>query len=142
ALVAMAMKAGLDPATERHGWPRHDVIPFESEHRFMATLHHDHRGGAVIYLKGAPEQIMEMCSLQEREEGLEPLDRDYWRRQITDAAAFGKRTRAIAARRLGSPAAGLQWSDVEKDCTLTALVGMIDPPREEAIAAVKECHQA
>ncbi|MFZ5625516.1 MAG: cation-translocating P-type ATPase, partial [Gemmatimonadota bacterium] len=62
ALVVAACKAGLDPATEIEQRPRTDVIPFESEHRFMATLHHDHAGHGFVYLKGAPERVLELCA--------------------------------------------------------------------------------
>ena len=61
ALVAAGVKAGIDPEQERKNFPRVDVIPFEAEHRFMATLHHDHAGNSFIYLKGAPEVVLEVC---------------------------------------------------------------------------------
>ena len=142
ALVAMAMKAGLDPAIERSIHPRTDVIPFESEHRFMATLHRDHRGHGAIYLKGAPERVLDMCSVQRSAGRDRPLDPDYWRRQAVDCAARGMRLLFIAVKYVGEANRELRWSDVEEGCTLLALVGIIDPPREEAIAAVAECHAA
>ncbi|HBH35531.1 MAG TPA: carbonate dehydratase, partial [Gammaproteobacteria bacterium] len=58
ALLTLGIKAGLDPAFERETRPRSDVIPFESEHRFMATLHHDHSGHGFAYIKGAPERLL------------------------------------------------------------------------------------
>jgi magnesium-transporting ATPase (P-type) len=62
ALLALALKAGLDAGAERARWPRIDEVPFESEHGFMATLHHDHDSGvARIFLKGAPERVLERC---------------------------------------------------------------------------------
>jgi magnesium-transporting ATPase (P-type) len=64
ALLTLAFKAGLDPHYEAEALPRIDVIPFESEHRFMATLHHDHAGHALAFVKGAPERIIGMCSMQ------------------------------------------------------------------------------
>jgi magnesium-transporting ATPase (P-type) len=64
ALLTLALKAGLDDAFEREAVPRTDVIPFESEHRFMATLHHDHTAHGYIYLKGAPEVVLTMCAWQ------------------------------------------------------------------------------
>src|SRR5690606_8797089 len=91
ALLTFAVKAGLDVTAERSGMPRTDVIPFESEHRFMATMHHDHRGRAIIYMKGAPEVVMSKCALQMDHSGPVPIDVDYWRRQSTDLAARGMR---------------------------------------------------
>jgi len=61
ALLTLAMKVGIDPHFESEELLRIDVIPFESEHRFMATLHHDHSGHACVFLKGAPERVLEMC---------------------------------------------------------------------------------
>ena len=78
---------------ERAAWPRVDAIPFESEHRFMATLHHDHAGRRVIWVKGAPERVLEMCD-RERADGADrPLDPDYWRRGATDCAARAMRVK-------------------------------------------------
>src|SRR5690606_32184371 len=64
ALLTAAIKAGLDPAFESQSFPRTDLIPFDADHRFMATLHHSHTGDGFIYLKGAPERVIEMCAFQ------------------------------------------------------------------------------
>ena len=138
ALLALALKAGVDPDDERRALARTDAIPFESDHRFMATLHHDHLGRGFIYVKGAPERVIEMCDRQA--DGA--LDRDYWRRWATDTAARGLRVLAIAGRRADEGRTELDFADVESGLTLLALVGMMDPPREEAIAAVAACHSA
>ncbi|WP_457789285.1 cation-transporting P-type ATPase [Pseudomonas sp. PL-6] len=143
ALHTLALKAGLDAATLHAQLPRSDAIPFESEHRFMASLHHDHRGHGTIYLKGAPERVLEMCREQRGADGgSQPLDADYWRRQATDLAARGLRLLAIASRPADASQRSLSFADVEQDMCLLALVGIIDPPREEAIAAVAECQRA
>jgi len=62
ALLVAGLKAGLDTKIEAKQYPRTDLIPFESEHRFMATLHHSHMSEAFIFLKGAPERVLEMCT--------------------------------------------------------------------------------
>ncbi|MFB0936912.1 MAG: HAD-IC family P-type ATPase, partial [Propionivibrio sp.] len=62
ALLTLALKLGLDARFEAEALPRIDVIPFESEHRFMATLHHDHAGHAFAFVKGAPERVIGMCA--------------------------------------------------------------------------------
>ncbi len=143
ALVVFALKTGMDAAAEREALPRIDVIPFESEHRFMATLHHDHEGGGgVIYVKGAPERILDMCSRHWSGGQEKPLDPDYWRRWTTDTAARGLRLLAIAARRVDGSQRELRFADVEDGFVLLGLCGIIDPPREEAIAAVAQCHSA
>jgi magnesium-transporting ATPase (P-type) len=142
ALVALAVKTGLDQTADRAAMPRVDAIPFESEHRFMATLHHDHEGHSLIYVKGAPERILEMCNRQRTTAGDTALDPDYWRRWATDTAARGLRLLAVAAKRVPRAKTELRFEDVEHELVLLGLVGIIDPPREEAIAAVAQCHSA
>jgi magnesium-transporting ATPase (P-type) len=60
ALLTLAGKAGLDLIADQEHFHRVDSIPFESEHRFMATLHHDDHGHGLIYVKGAPERLRAM----------------------------------------------------------------------------------
>lgn len=143
ALLTLALKSGLDIQTLQAQLPRSDAIPFESEHRFMATLHHDHTGHGLIYLKGAPERVLEMCTSQRSADGSNaPLDTDYWRRQATDLAARGLRLLALASKAAPAEQRTLNFADVEDGLTLLALVGIIDPPRAEAIAAVAGCQRA
>lgn len=143
ALLTLALKSGLDIQSLHTQLPRSDAIPFESEHRFMATLHHDHAGHGLILLKGAPERVLEMCASQRGADGSNaPLDADYWRRQATDLAARGLRLLALASKPATAEQRTLRFDDVENGLTLLALVGIIDPPREEAIAAVAECQRA
>ena len=142
ALLALGGKAGLIRATEELALPRLDSIPFESEHRFMATQHCTAAGEPWIFVKGAPERILDICSRQRTDGGEEALDVDYWRRMATDTAAHGLRTLAIACKRTAPAGGQLGFDDVESDYTMLALVGIVDPPREEAIAAVRDCHRA
>ncbi|ARM30922.1 cation-transporting P-type ATPase [Prosthecochloris sp. HL-130-GSB] len=142
ALVALGMKAGYDPSAEQKEWPRIDIIPFESEHRFMATLHHNHNGNAYIYLKGAPEVVLERCSMQRKGEKDEPLDLEYWNDRMQQMASGGERLLAIACRKVTTDMTALNFSDVESGMTLMGITGMIDPPREEAIEAVQRCQAA
>jgi len=143
ALVAFACKAGLVTSDIRRANPQTDAIPFDAQHRFMATLHHDHDGAAAIHVKGAPERILAMCIDQHAEEGgVGALEAEYWRRAASDIAAHGQRVLAIATRRAPEGARTLTFADVEGRLTLLGLVGLIDPPREEAIAAVAECQAA
>ena len=139
ALIALAIKAGTDPDAERAALPRTDAIPFESEHRLMATLHHDHEGHGFIYVKGAPERILEMCVAQGRRRA---LDADFWRRAATDCAARGLRLLALAVKGVDESQRDVHFADLEGGFTLLALVGIIDPPREEAVAAVAACAAA
>jgi len=141
ALLAFAAKTGADPASEREALPRIDAIPFESEHRLMATLHRDHEGQGCIYVKGAPERILEMCDRQAGALGT-TLNTDYWYRRGREAATNGLRLLAIAMKLVDESQREVRFSDLEDGFTLLALIGIIDPPREEAVAAVAACHSA
>ena len=142
ALLTLALKAGLDLRQTREALPRTDVIPFESEHRFMATLNHDHGGRGFIYLKGAPERVLALCAAQRGAAGDAPLDADSWHARMDQAAAQGMRLLALAVRR-GDTATALNFADIEDGgFTLLAVLGLADPPREEAIRAVADCRAA
>jgi magnesium-transporting ATPase (P-type) len=142
ALLTVGIKAGLDPELEREERPRTDTIPFEAEHRFMATLHHDHEGRGFIYLKGAPERVLDMCGHARTEGGEGPLDRPHWHRCVEQLAARGQRVLAVATKVADADHRQLSFADVEGGFTLLGLFGIIDPPREEAIAAVAACRSA
>jgi len=142
ALVTVACKAGLDHGAESKNFPRSDVIPFDAEHRFMAVLHHSHTGDGFIYVKGAPERILEMCAQQRGFDGDVPLDAGYWQSQAEEIAASGQRVLAVAVRPTDTSHTVLTFDDVENELIFLGLFGLIDPPREEAIAAVAECQAA
>jgi len=142
ALLVAGLKAGLDIEIETKQYPRTDLIPFESEHRFMATLHHDHSGEAFIFVKGAPERILEMCTQQRSLDGDQLLDKQYWLARIEALAQEGQRVLAIAFKPADSKQMKLEFSDVENDLIILGMFGLIDPPREEAIESVQICHQA
>ncbi len=143
ALLAFAGKAGLDERQERRLWARTDVIPFDSKHRFMATLHHDHRKHARIFVKGAPERILSMCREQRTADGgAAPLNEAYWRECAGAIADKGQRVLALAMRPMPPEHTVLEHADADGTLTLLGLVGLIDPPRPEAIAAVAECRRA
>lgn len=143
ALLAFAEKLGSSSDTTRKHWTQTDRIPFDSKHRFMATLNHDHEGKALIFVKGAPERILEMCSGQ-WSDGIhtEAVNSAYWTDQAETIAAKGQRVLAFAIKPVEPAHTVLEYADVEQGLTLVGMVGMIDPPRHEAITAIKECHQA
>jgi calcium-translocating P-type ATPase len=142
ALLTLAAKGGLDIDFERKSSPRTDIIPFESEHRFMATLHHDHEGRGFVYVKGAPERVLEMCGGQRGHDGDEALDAGYWHAKAEDIASRGQRLLAIAYRSADEEHRELRFGDVESNLTLLGLVGLMDPPRREAIDAIARCQAA
>jgi len=142
ALLAAGLKAGIDPVVEAKALPRVDFIPFDAAHRFMATLHHGDSGEGQIFIKGAPEQVIAMCSRQRNADGDGQLDETYWHEQIELMASRGQRVLAVAGKHTDGLRLGLSFEDVETDLTLLGLLGLIDPPREEAVAAVGECQSA
>jgi magnesium-transporting ATPase (P-type) len=143
ALITLGMKAGLDGRYEHEALPRTDVIPFESEHRFMATLHHDHAGHALVFLKGAPERVLELCRTQRQDGEDRPLDAKHWHAAMDAAAGRGMRLLALAMQPGEDHRRDLAFVDIEAGgFTLLAVLGIADPPREEAIRAVADCRAA
>ena len=138
ALVVAAAKAGLHKADLESQFPRVNEIPFTSETKRMTTLHAG-PGAAVAYSKGAPEVILESCVRQLTAAGEPPLD-DAGREAIRDAAHMmaGEALRILAVA--SKPGATLE--NAEHGMTFLGLVGMIDPPRAEAKAAVQRCEEA
>ncbi len=139
ALIAMALKAGLDAGVQHQEAPRIDEIPFESAHRFMATLHHGAGGRAWVYLKGAPESVLEVC--QELEDG-SPLERAEWDAKLESLAADGARVLALAVADVAHDTRALSLEMLPRRFRLLGLAAMIDPPRPEAIESIRRCHAA
>ncbi|NOQ90786.1 MAG: HAD-IC family P-type ATPase [Gammaproteobacteria bacterium] len=142
ALLVAGLKAGLDLELEAKNYPRTDLIPFESEHRFMATLHHSHKNEAFIYLKGAPESVLEMCAYQRDGDAEQPLDKDYWLTRLEAMAGSGQRILAIAVKPVTNDHMELNFADVKDGLVMLGLLGLIDPPRNEAVKAVQTCSKA
>jgi magnesium-transporting ATPase (P-type) len=139
ALRTLARKAGFDGKD----YERAAVIPFESENKFMATLNRVPDDGARIFLKGAPDRLLDRCQQQRGADGnAEPLDRAFWEQQIEERSNEGLRVLAAAARDVDAGKSDLTMDDLDRDMVFLGLVAIIDPPRPEAIDAIKICHQA
>jgi Ca2+-transporting ATPase len=142
ALLVAAEKGGVVHADTHRAAPRVDMIPFESEHMFRATLHEANKG-RVIYKIGALERLLERCTDALGEGGtLVALDKDAVHRAAEMMAARGLRVLALARRRVDAHHAKLEHAHVSEGFTFLGLQGMMDPPRSEAIASVRECQQA
>ncbi len=146
ALVALAMKAGLDPDHARREWGRLDEIPFDAQTRYMATLN---RGPheSVLFVKGAPERILDMCQLQrgqsaDGEAQDKPIDRAYWQGRIAAAASDGERVLGFAVKRHAGTEERLTPDALKDGLVFIGIVGFIDPPRDEALTAIEECRGA
>jgi magnesium-transporting ATPase (P-type) len=144
ALKALALKAGaaggFAPAPPGG---RHDTIPFESVHKFMASLHERPDGGRVIWLKGAPEQVLAQCATARGTHGDAALDADAWQARLDALAHEGYRLLAVAERPADDATHGLSFADIERGgFTLLALFALLDPARAEAETAVADCKAA
>lgn len=142
ALIVLAHKAGLDPDREDEQHPRRDVTPFASERRYMATVNERPEDKPVVYVKGAPEQVLDMCDEELRSDGLVPLDQDAWHERIDEIAARGQRVLAVAHREIDDAGYTLNEEDGESGLVFLGLFGLIDPPREEAVESVHACQRA
>jgi magnesium-transporting ATPase (P-type) len=132
ALVVASEKVGVNVETARRDHARLDAIPFESENQFMATLNNHPDASPRIILKGAPEVILRRC------DGIDPAP---VLAEVSRLAGQGMRVLAVAAKPT-SQNGHLQMSDTTGGFSLLGLQGMIDPPRTEAIEAIKACHAA
>jgi cation-transporting ATPase F len=142
ALIVAAQKAGIEPKETARHLPRMDVIPFESEYMFMATLHRA-GNGHLIYMKGSIERLLERCDKMLDAEGREAAIDGASVTQAVDAmTAQGLRVLAFTCRSASAGQTKLTHDDVKDGLTLLGLQGMIDPPRAEAIRAVQDCQRA
>ncbi len=141
-LITLALKAGLEAAFENESLPRTDLIPFEAEHRFMATLHHDHAGHGFIFVKGAAEQVLAMCAQQRGTGNDTAIDLESWQRKMSGLGATGQRVLGFALRDVEAGKRELSFEDMREGFIFLGVVGISDPLREEAIAAVRDCQAA
>lgn len=142
ALLSLAIKAGHDVAAARARFTRLAEIPFDARHRYMATLNKRDEGAPVLYLKGAPERVIDMCATAATPEGTSEIDGAFWHGQVDALAAEGQRVIALARRVMPEGVSEVSSADAESGLTLLGLVALIDPPRPEAIAAIEECRGA
>lgn len=140
-LLVAALKGGLEPTEVRNTWKRIDSIPFESERQYMATLHQGPER-TVIYLKGAIERVLEMCSHELDEQGRPiPLDMEKLSHIADRFASKGLRVLGFARKVPPKGQSTLSCDDLE-GMELLGLQCLLDPPRPEAIKAVKACQGA
>ncbi|QPG04734.1 cation-transporting P-type ATPase [Salinimonas marina] len=143
ALLALASKIGIDRNKIRNQWTRTDIVPFDSKHKYMATLEHHQGQRALIYLKGAPETILSMC-LKQRACGdeVERLNTKYWEEKANTIASRGRRVLAFAIKTVEFQHTVLNHEDMQDSLIFLGLTGLIDPPREEARKSIEKCHRA
>ena len=142
ALIVAAEKAGLTRADAYREFERLDAIPFESEHQFMATLHGG-KEGHIVYVKGAVERVVGQCSTLIDDFGNEsPIEPGKIFAAANQMATSGLRVLAFAQRKVTVAQRQLDPHYAGRDLIFLGLQGMMDPPRPEAIAAVRRCQKA
>lgn len=138
ALVVAAQTAGVDKAAQDAQWPRLKELPFDSERKCMTTLH-ALAEGFTGYTKGAPESVLPCCESQWAPGGALPLDAAPVIAQADRLAAEGLRVLALARRDLAALPETLAPDVIERHLQFLGLIALIDPPRPEAAAAVRDC---
>ncbi len=138
ALIVLARKAAVEGEPRP---PRLDVIPFESEQKYMVTLHAS-QPGPVIYVKGAPEVVLDMCATELSEEGGRPLRGDDWRQAVTELARSGHRVLALARLEMPPGTRRIDPEVLTGRLELLGITGLIDPPRPEVQDALARCRSA
>jgi Ca2+-transporting ATPase len=141
ALFLAAREAGFDKRVLLEQLPRRAELPFDPERKRMSTLHE--RGeGARVFTKGAPEAVLPVCANEATGAGTRPLEPDVWLERAEGLAAQGFRVLAYACRESKTLPEIATAADVERELTLLGLVALLDPPREEAAGAVRDCLSA
>ncbi|MHC1770406.1 MAG: cation-translocating P-type ATPase [Flexilinea sp.] len=146
-ILIAAKKGGIELDNEALLTPRLRELPFDSHRKRMSTIHQN-QDTLSIYVKGAPKEVLDLCSNVRKDGQIQPLDTNL-RVQIMaandDYARDGLRVLAIAARNMPDSTTG--WKEqssvtIESDLTFLGLVAMMDPPRAEVADAIKQCHSA
>jgi cation-transporting P-type ATPase F len=144
ALITAAIKTGLSSEILEKELPRIDVLPFESQHQYMATLHTTASDSShTIYLKGSVESVLARChDMCDDDLKSKSLDIDRIHHEMEVMAAKGLRVLAFARKVLTTPSQTVNHDDVQEGLSFIGLQAMMDPPREEAISAVAVCQHA
>jgi len=144
ALLVAALKAGLSREALQKEQPRLAELPFESEKRYMATLH-PHNGKGVVYVKGAVDRVLAMSRYVLENGATQELSPDKMDEIDTvnlEMASKALRVMALAYAECPASPEQLCVEHLEGRLTFVALAGMIDPPRREAKKAVADCKRA
>ncbi|MCH8475296.1 MAG: cation-transporting P-type ATPase [Opitutales bacterium] len=143
ALMTLGGKSKLEQDKCEEEYPRISSVPFESQHKYMATLHRQPENDKrIVFLKGAPERVLERCSEQFGEDGSGEVDQEHWKKAMDHLAKRGERLLALAMKEVDGTTENIEHDDVREGFTFMGLFGIIDPPREEALLAIKACHEA
>lgn len=145
ALLVAAAKAGIWRTEVEKNQRRIAEIPFESERRRMSVIYDRNDGTSVMYIKGAPDTILELCTHyfeENKENTLTPEKLSSISNANDQMTSDALRVLALAYRRLPKEDAYNPTEEIENSLVFVGLIGMIDPPREEVKPAIATCRQA
>ncbi|MCG2790393.1 MAG: calcium-translocating P-type ATPase, SERCA-type, partial [Actinomycetia bacterium] len=145
ALVVTAAKAGYDKKKLEEDYPRVKEFPFDSDRKQMSTIHQTTDGNQIIFVKGAPDQVISYCKYYQKNGKKEEMGESIKNKVLSqnrELAQEALRVLAIAFRpvdikKIKNPERIKEIEDAEKELTFLGLIAMIDPPRKEAIESVK-----
>ncbi|RZN15240.1 MAG: HAD family hydrolase [Methanosarcinales archaeon] len=133
ALLVAALKAGVASDLQRL-----DVIPFEPENQYMATLHKLDEQNNIIYVKGSPEKVLSFCTTQEGKTSLDLKEAENAARSMASEAL---RVLAVGYKKVDASKTQITPEDINK-LVFLGLYGMMDPPRDEVVHAIGMCTNA
>ena len=155
ALVTFAEKLGMECASERAKYKRIGVIPFESEHKFMCTFHEGFNNNSqtvvVVYIKGAPDRLIAKSQYEMMADGnLKEMEHEKWQQHAAELSSGGLRCLAVCRYEINrtelestiAHGPGFVLNHPEPFLTFLGIQAIMDPPREECVAAIKEAHAA
>ena len=137
ALIVSALKCGCDEHKLTIKFPRLDILPFESDRQYMATINRDvEKEENVMLVKGSIERLLQICSFELVDDEVVDIDREKIQNQAEYYASQGLRVLAIAKKKTDSEL--INDRELDRGFIFVGLQAMMDPPRPEAIEAVKE----
>ncbi|MGB6606986.1 MAG: cation-translocating P-type ATPase, partial [Atribacterota bacterium] len=150
ALVVTAAKAGYAKKKLEEDYPRVNEFPFDSDRKRMSTLHQTPHGNQIIFVKGAPDQVLDFCEYYQKNGSTEEMGESIKNKVLSqnrELAQEALRVLAIAykpvdIKKIENSDRIKEIEDAEKELTFLGLMAMIDPPRKEAIESVKTCLRA
>ena len=141
ALIVAAAREGLDRNKLDEQWPRQEELPFDSGRKLMSTIHPRPEGGFRVFVKGAPDVLLERCAAGPQGV-LTPRQREGILRANEEMAGRALRVLGVAYKDLAMLPRELNSAALEQGLTFVGLIGMIDPPRPEVRTAVEQCYAA
>ena len=145
ALIDLGLKYGIDKDAQYAFLPRVAEIPFDSDRKLMSTIHENEDGGYLVAVKGGLDELLRCCTSILDEDMIRPItDKDRKKIHIanTNMASKALRVLAMASKSINTLPAVINTNTIESDLVFLGMVGMIDPPREEAKVAVQQCKAA